>query len=216
MRIATGHKGKLAFDAEFRGTAGHSASAPRHVNALHLAARFVLMLDAEQQRLIRSGAQDDAYDVPSSTIHAGLMSGGIALNIVPDRASVAFEIRHLAEDRPDDLLTPIRNGASAIVAATGRSEAEITLHEVNAYPGLSTDPAAPVVQAVAALLPGTVALTKVAYGTEAGFFDALGIPTVVCGPGSMDQGHQPDEYLDRAQLDQCDAMLGRLVQGQSA
>lgn len=215
MRIATGHKGKAAYRATCRGQAGHSAMAPRFVNALHLAADFIAVLRAEQARLLEMGAQDAGYDVPSSTVHAGRMSGGVALNIVPDCATVDFEIRHLAAEPADTILRRISQAAARIVAASGPLAA-IEIDQVNAYPGLDTRPDAQVVARVAALLtqPGVApaALTKVAYGTEAGFFAALGIPTVVCGPGSMDQGHQPDEYIEASELTRCDAMLGRLVQ----
>ncbi|MBS0563863.1 MAG: acetylornithine deacetylase [Proteobacteria bacterium] len=212
MRVANGHKGKGAYLATCRGTAGHSAMAPRFCNALHLAADFVGVLRAEQTRLMAEGARDAAYDVTCSTVHAGRMAGGVALNIVPDSATVAFEIRHLAEEPVAGILDNIRAGAARAVAAAGHPAAAIEIVETNLYPGLDTPAGAEVVGRVAALAGDTDRI-KVAYGTEAGFFAAKGIPTVVCGPGSMDQGHQPDEFIDLSQLAACDAMLDRLVRG---
>ncbi len=214
MQIAIGHKGKAAYRATCHGMAGHSAMAPRFINALHLAADLIGVLRAEQDRLLAEGAQDLAYDVPSATVHAGRLSGGVALNIVPDRAVLDFEIRHLPAEPAAGILARIQAGARAVVAAAANPEARIEIAEVNAYPGLETAPDAVVVAKVAALLDAPQK-TKVAYGTEAGFFAALGIATVVCGPGSMNQGHQPDEFLEVAQLDRCDAMLWRLVQSLS-
>ncbi len=211
FRIATGHKGKAAYRAICYGEAGHSAMAPRFVNALHLAASLVGVLRAEQARLIADGAQDLAFDVPSATVHAGKLSGGVALNIVPERAVLEFEIRHLVSEPVEEILARIQTAAEAIVASFANSAARIEIVEVNAYPGLETARDAPVVARVSSFLDAP-RLTKVAYGTEAGFFTALGIPTVVCGPGSMNQGHQPDEFLAVSQLYQCDAMLSRLVQ----
>lgn len=212
MRVATGHKGKGAWLATCRGAAGHSAMAPRFCNALHLAADFIGVLRAEQARLMAEGARDPAYDVTCSTVHAGRMAGGVALNIVPDNATVAFEIRHLAEEPIAGILDNVRAGAARAVAAAGHPAAAIEIVETNLYPGLDTPAGADVVGRVATLAGGAGRI-KVAYGTEAGFFAARGIPTVVCGPGSMDQGHQPDEFIELSQLAACDAMLGRLVQG---
>ena len=210
MQIAIGHKGKAAYRATCRGVAGHSAMAPRFVNALHLAADLIGVLRAEQAHLLIHGAQDAAYDIPSATVHAGKLSGGVALNIVPDLAVLDFEIRHLATEPAAQILARIVTATAAIITASGPTAA-IEIAEVNAYPGLDTPPDAPVVAKVAALLEAP-RLTKVAYGTESGYFAAIGIPTVVCGPGSMAQGHQPDEFLDIAELGRCDAMLARLVQ----
>lgn len=213
MAIATGHKGKIALRAECRGQAGHSAMAPRYMNALHLAADLVGLVRGEQARLVAAGAQDAAYDIPFSTLHVGRLSGGIALNIVPDRAVVDFELRHLATDDPALILDRLRAGAAETVAQAGHPAAAVQIDVVNAYPGLETPPDAPAVQIARAALPPGTPLTKVAYGTEAGFFAAEGISTIVCGPGDMAQGHQPDEYLGEAQLAACEVMLGRLVAG---
>lgn len=210
MQVATGHKGKGAYLATCRGAAGHSAMAPNFCNALHLAADFIAVLRAEQARLMAEGARDPAYDIACSTVHAGRMAGGIALNIVPDTATVAFEIRHLAEEPVAAILANIRAGAAAAVAKAHHPAAAIGIAETNLYPGLDAPAGAEVVATVAALA-GNTGLTKVAYGTEAGYFAARAIPTVVCGPGSMDQGHQPDEFIDLSQLAACDAMLARLV-----
>lgn len=210
MQVAIGHKGKGAYLATCRGVAGHSAMAPHFLNALHLAADFIGVLRAEQARLMAHGASDVAYDVACSTVHAGKMSGGIALNIVPDVATVAFEIRHLAAEPINSILDRIRSAAADVVAANGHPAAAIEIVETNLYPGLDTPVDADVVGAVSRLAGGTKT-TKVAYGTEAGYFASIGIPTVVCGPGDMAQGHQPDEFIDVAQLDACDAMIDRLI-----
>ncbi|PQV53661.1 acetylornithine deacetylase [Defluviimonas denitrificans] len=210
MRVAVGHKGKAVYRATCHGVAGHSALAPRFVNALHLAADFVGVLRAEQAYLADEGAQDPAYDVPCSTVHAGLMSGGAALNIVPDRATVDFEIRHLAEEPVEGIIDRIGRAAEGVALAMRHPGAGIGIDETNRYPGLSTPPGAEVVATVSALA-GTSGITKVAFGTEAGFFAEKGIPTVVCGPGSMDQGHRADEFIAEDQLAACDRMLAALV-----
>lgn len=214
MQVAVGHKGKAALRATCFGQNGHSALAPQFVNALHLATDFVAELRALQQDFMINGARDAAYDIPYSTVHVGKLSGGMALNIVPDKAVVDFEYRHLAADKAADILARIQAAAEQ-VATAHRSQfpdARIEVDQYNAYPGLSVAGDAPVVS-LAQRLAQSNDVTKVPYGTEAGYFDGLGIPTVVCGPGSMEgQGHKPDEYLEQTQLAACDAMMDRVLE----
>ncbi|MFD2740656.1 acetylornithine deacetylase [Sulfitobacter aestuarii] len=213
MRPAIGHKGKAAFRALCHGSAGHSALAPRHVNALHLAGDFLTLLRRLQQGYASGGAQDTAYDIPFSTIHAGRLQGGTALNIVPDRAEIDFELRHLAADGLEDFQRHLEAEVETLLAPW-RAEhpaAGIEVALTNTYPGLDVKAEDRAVQRVAALC-GEPDPVKVAFGTEAGFFAGLGIPTIVCGPGDMaGQGHKADEYLERTQLAACDRMLDRIL-----
>lgn len=210
LAVATGHKGKLAARAVCTGREAHSALAPQGVNAIHLAAEFVGALRAIQNDLAQTGTRDGDYDVPYSTVHTGILSGGTALNIVPNRATVDFEIRHLKADDPDDLLARVEAAAEEIAIAYP-ADCVIAIEVLNRYPGLDTAPDAEVVSFVKSLT-GANATRKVAFGTEGGLFDGrLGVPTVVCGPGSMDQGHKPDEFVTRAQLEACDRMLEALL-----
>lgn len=195
--MATGHKGKAAYRATCHGEAGHSAMAPQFRNALHGACDLVANIRAEQARLMRDGAQDAGYDVPCTTLHVGKMQGGTALNIVPDRATVDWEIRHLAAETPDEIVPRVMAGL-----------AHVELEQVFAYPGLDTDPDLPALAKLRGLARG---VGKVSYGTEAGVFAPTGIPTVVCGPGDMAQGHQPDEFIELDQLTGCMEMLEALV-----
>ncbi len=210
MQVATGHKGKRAFRARIAGETGHSALAPQFVNALNVAAEFLVALQALQKDLERNGARDEDYDIPYSTVHVGMLSGGRALNIVPDRAEATFEFRHLAADDPDSLLHRIRTAAQDVCARYGPA-ARIEIAPLAGYPGLDTPANSDTARFVESL--AGAGRTKVAFGTEAGFFDAQGIPTVVCGPGSMQaQGHKADEFIRIDQLARCDAMLARLLE----
>lgn len=211
MQVAIGHKGKAALEAICHGESGHSALAPLFTNALHLAGEFIAELRELQAHYARNGARDAAYDVPYSTLHVGTLSGGTALNIVPDRAEMRFEYRHLAADSAEDITARIE-AAAARVTERFDGDSRIALRQVNAYPGLDVSEDSDVVGLAKALAQSN-SMTKVAFGTEAGVFDALGIPTVVCGPGSMaGQGHKPDEYLEVAQLIACDAMMDRILE----
>ena len=214
MTVVTGHKGKVAARAVCTGRDGHSALAPMALNAIHLASDLVTALRARQAAIAAGGPFDPGYAVPYTTLHAGRIEGGVALNIVPNRCSVDFEIRNLAADDPAAILDGLRADAARIVAAEAARipEAAIAIAVTNAYPGLDTDPASPTVTLVRALAGTGPGPGKVAYGTEAGLYvETLGLPTVVCGPGDMAQGHRPDEFVAESELAACDAMLDRLV-----
>ena len=135
------------------------------------------------------------------------------MNIVPNHAVIEWEIRSLAEEDVGALIARVAAGAEAIVAPLRVEfpEAEIRTERLWDYPGLGTPSDAEVVNFVKGLTGGNHTI-KVAYGTEGGLFDArLGVPTVICGPGSMAQGHRPDEFVTRDQLERCDAMLDALL-----
>lgn len=213
MQVAVGHKGKAAIRARCIGQNGHSALAPMFVNALHLATDFVAELRHIQAEYAQNGSQDAAYSIPYTTLHVGKLSGGMALNIVPDSAEVVFEYRHLAADDPEDIMDRIARAAEAIARKyrPDFAQADIVLDRYNAYPGLDVSQDARIA-GIAQRLAENQSITKVAFGTEAGFFSNLGIETVVCGPGSMaGQGHKPDEYITLDQLDACDRMLMRTL-----
>lgn len=209
MQVAIGHKGKRAYMARITGQTGHSALAPRFVSALQVAVDLVVGLRGLQDQLKQSGARDAGYDVPFSTVHVGKMMSGTALNIVPGEAELVFEFRHLAGDDPDHLERLIR-ALAQVVAASYEDASEITVACQASYPGLATPADHEAVKAMLAIVGGQTC--NVAFGTEAGFLAQMGVPTVVCGPGSMeDQGHKADESIARDQLRCCADMLTAVV-----
>jgi acetylornithine deacetylase len=213
LKLASGHKGKSSYRVTCTGRAAHSALTPQGLNAIYLASDFIGALRAMQADLIARTVPDPAYDVGYTTLHVGTIAGGETLNIVPNSCTLEFEIRDLAADSVPALEAAIRARAEAIVAPWREQfpECAITIDLVNAYPGLDTRH------------PGALALArtisghngpeiKLAFGTEGGLFaQDLGVPAVICGPGSMDQGHKPDEFVTEDQLARCDAMLARLI-----
>jgi acetylornithine deacetylase len=213
MQVATGHKGKVALRATCVGREGHSALAPLALNALHLAGDFLGAVRRVQADIAASGLRDGDYDVPYTTLHVGKMQGGVQVNIVPNHATLDFEIRSLAGDDVPGLIRQLEGEAEAIVAPLRQQfpEAAIRVERLWDYPGLGTPVDAEVVRFVKGLT-GANGTIKVAFGTEGGLFDQqLGVPTVICGPGSMAQGHKPDEYVSVEQIERCRAMLGALV-----
>lgn len=213
LQVATGHKGKLAARITCTGQDGHSALAPKALNAIYLASDMIQSIRTLQAEIEATETQDGDYNVPYSTLHVGRIEGGTALNIVPQACSFLFEIRNLSSTRAEEVLARLHSLAQVIIAPYQERfpQAAIEIDITNRYPALDTEPTADVVKFVQSLAEqnGTM---KVAFGTEGGLFsDVLGLPTVVCGPGSMDQGHRPDEFLTVDQLQRCDAMLARLV-----
>ncbi len=213
MQVATGHKGKVALRATCRGREGHSALAPLALNALHLSGDFLGAVRRVQAEVAATGLRDGDYDVPYTTLHVGKMSGGVQVNIVPNHAVLDFEIRSLAGEDVAGLIGRLEAEAEAIVAPLRGEfpEAAITVERLWDYPGLGTPSDAEVVRFVKGLT-GANGTMKVAFGTEGGLFDArLGVPTVICGPGSMAQGHKPDEFVSVEQIERCRGMLAALV-----
>ena len=213
MQVATGHKGKVALRATCVGREGHSALAPLTLNALHLGADFLSAVRRLQAEVAATGLKDGDYDVPYTTLHVGKMSGGVQVNIVPNLAVLDFEIRSLAGEDVAGLITRLEAEAEAIVAPLRGEfpEAAIRVERLWDYPGLGTPTDAEVVRFVKGLT-GANGTIKVAFGTEGGLFDArLGVPTVICGPGSMAQGHKPDEFVAVEQIERCRGMLAALV-----
>lgn len=206
MQLALAHKGKTVFRAQCCGEEGHSALAPNYLNAIHVATRLVTAIQTVQTDLQQHGHQDAGYDIPYTTLHVGKISGGTALNIVPNSCIVDYEIRHLAEDQSQKIQEKILNCIEDEFHHT------IQVEEINQYPGLKTSPTVQAVAFVQALLPPQTTTQNISFGTEGGLFqDALHCPVVVCGPGDIAVAHKPNEYVAIDQLKQCDVFLEKLV-----
>ncbi len=214
MKVIRAHKGKLSFRAHVRGFECHSSLAPRGVNAIQYAARAIARLTEIGDRFAAEGPFDREFDIPFTTVHTGTIRGGTALNIVPKDCSFDFEFRHLPVHDPRELFAQFEKFVrgelepkmKAVHADTG-----FTFEEISAFPGLAGDEDAEITQAAKAASGGN-ATGKVAFGTEAGLFEAKGIPTVICGPGDIDQAHKPDEFVALEQIALCEQFLRRLVE----
>lgn len=213
LKPVLGHKGKLAMRCDVRGAACHSAYAPQGVNAIEYAARLIAELGRLGDALKAPEQHDQRFDPPFSTVQTGVIHGGKALNIVPEDCRFDFEVRALPASDPWQVAEQLQHYAAttllpAMRAVSGQSD--IRFSELSSYPGLATSAQSQAAQWVAQFC-GSNEFGTVAFGTEGGLFDQIGIPTVVCGPGSMDQGHKPDEFVSLAQLRACDAMLQRIL-----
>jgi len=213
MQVGIGHKGKHTLRCHVHGYEAHSSQVHLGVNAIEAAAEIVAQLKAMARRKRHEGPFDPDFDPPYSSIHTGLIHGGTALNIVPKDCQFDFEVRPLPGDDVDALITELREFARTRVLPEMRAvrpESDIVIEELSSAPGLNTPHDHEVTQ-LAAALSGENSTTKVSFGTEGGLFQAAGIPAVICGPGSIDQAHKPDEYIEFAQIARCERFLRRLI-----
>ena len=215
MNMVLAHKGKLSYRVRVRGQSCHSAYISSGVNAVEYAAELIAFIRGMNARVLERGQRDDSYSVPHSTFHVGNIRGGTALNIVPHSCEFEFEIRNLPQDDLDALAQEIRDFADTELLPDMRArypDSAIDFERISHYPGLRTDPASAVMAYTRAINPIDRVGENVSFGTEAGLFDGIGINSLICGPGSIDQAHKPDEFVSREQLRYCDRMLENLVQ----
>jgi len=214
MKVIRAHKGKVSIRAHVRGFECHSSLAPRGVNAIQFAAEFIAHLNRMGRRLAADGPFDPEFDIPFTTVHTGVIQGGTALNIVPKDCSFEFEFRHLPAHDPQALLAEaVRFARQDLEPAMQEIQPDtgFRFEERSSFPGLATDESAEITQLCKAST-GANGTSKVAFGTEAGLFEASGIPTIVCGPGNIDQAHKPNEFIALAQVALCEAFLARVLE----
>jgi acetylornithine deacetylase len=213
MQPVIAHKGKKSYRCTVRGLAAHSAYAPHGVNAVEAAAEAIAYLKGMARRHRDQGPYDRSFDVAHTTVHTGVIHGGTALNIVPHACTFDFEFRHLPGDDPeallDEFMRHVRNHLEPEMRAVC-PDAGFRIELMSQIPALDTAVETEAV-ALAQELAGSSEIGKVSYGTEGSQFQHAGIPTVVCGPGSIAQAHKPDEFVSLEQVERCTAFLRRLL-----
>ena len=213
MDVVIGHKAKRSLKVTVHGRTCHSSLAPLGVNAVEYAARVITKIRDISDRMARKGARDELYDVPFTTGHTGYLHGGTALNIVPDIATFEFEFRTIAADKSADLAREVIDYAKTVLEPEMQAvapEAGIVFEDRSEFAGLNTAENAEVTL-LAKQLSGRNSHSKVAYGTEAGLFSDAGVPTIVIGPGLIDQAHKADEFIAITELEKCGVFLNRLI-----
>lgn len=214
LKVVTAHKGKLAAKVTVTGKEYHSGMAPYGVNAVNYAARLVCWLEQLAQQKCQEGPFEEGYDIPYTTVHTGTIQGGTALNIVPKHCEFMFEIRNIATEDPRQLLAQFGDYAESLVAKMRNThpDCDMQIDITSEYPGLNTARDADAVAFVQRLTEVEGNHT-IGFGTEGGLFSqTLGVPTVVCGPGSMEQGHKPNEFIELSQLELGERFISRLLE----
>jgi len=213
MKPVIAHKGKKGYRCTVRGLAAHSAYAPRGVNAVEAAAEAVAYLKQIARRHRDHGPYDHSFDVAYTTVHTGVLAGGTALNIVPHQCAFDFEFRYLPGDDPEALLREFTKYVRTVLEPEMRAidpQAGFDIRPLSEIAALDTRPESEVV-ALAQELAGDGEVGKVSFGTEGSQFQRAGIATVVCGPGSIEQAHRPNEYVALEQVAACERFLRRLM-----
>jgi len=216
MGVVRAHKGMLSKHCRVRGKASHSSLTHQGVNAVAMAARAIAYIDDMAERIAREGPFDHGFEPPHTTLHAGVIRGGTVNNIIPHICEFEFEIRNLPEHSPLPLFEEVARYVEenlipkmhAVSADTG-----FDWETSSDYPGMNTAADDAVIGLARKLLSGAGAtqLGKVSYGTEGGHFQTAGIPTVICGPGSIEQAHRPNEYVELAQLAAGEKFIADLI-----
>ena len=214
MQVVNAHKGKLAQRARITGLEAHSALPHLGVNAVDYAAELIVFIRRLAQELEENGPCEEGFEVACTTIHTGMVSGGTALNVVPGSCELDFEIRNIPGQDPEPLLQQIveyaENELEPEMKAINK-HCGFEFEHLSGYPGMFTEPDAKVIGFVKALTD-MEGVKKISYGTEGGLFtERLGIPTVVCGPGSIEQAHKADEFISLEQVGRMELFMVRLI-----
>lgn len=212
MQVVNSHKGCYVMEALITGIPAHSSQPHRGVSAISAAAKLVEVIEAED-RAAQARAQDGSdFAPPRSSVTVTMIDGGTATNIIPGRCRVAWDLRLAPWDRAEEVLGRIRAKVEEDIRPALKAQhpdADIEIRALATVPPLRPDPDS-ALERLALTLTGHNRAIAVSYATEAGLFQQDGMDTVICGPGSIDQAHQPDEFIDPVQLDLCADFLNRL------
>ncbi|MFZ3076361.1 MAG: acetylornithine deacetylase [Psychrobacter glacincola] len=217
MTMVVAHKGIAVYRCRVHGKSAHSSLTATGVNAISYASRLIGYVDSLAEELSHRDDNDALFDVPYSTLSVGTIQGGTATNIVPNLCEFTFDYRNLPHMTQDDILLPIQAKVAELSAQMQARAADtgIELMQEESVPAMTDDESSEL-QALIAALTGDSKRHKVAYATEGGQFTNSGIPTIICGPGSIEQAHKADEYVELIEIEHCDSFLQRLLESCTA
>jgi len=211
MKVVNEHKGKKNFLVQFNGVEAHSSLIHNGVNSINFCTEFIEFLK-DLQKSISTSSKNSKYNPPYSTINVGLIKGGIALNIIPKYCEIEFEIRDTPEINSDKILKKIKNYLKLLEKKMKKINKKcfITFKNTNDFPPLKTDEKKKIIQMALQKLKSN-SINSVSFGTEAGVFNKLGLETIVCGPGNIEQAHKPNEYIEESQIIKCQNFLKNII-----
>jgi acetylornithine deacetylase len=212
MRVVNAHKSALTFATEVRGHEAHSSCIHLGVNAIMVAGELLSELSRIARDMRERGDPSHRFDPPYTTVHVGLIEGGTAKNIIPRRCTFMWETRNLPGLDPSEIPARFNSFAQELEPAmkSVAADAGIATIETNVVPALRAEEDSPA-EHLALHLAEANGTHAVSYCTEAGLFQEIGIPSIICGPGSIEQAHKPDEYVEIAELDKCVNFMRRLA-----
>ena len=212
MAMVVAHKGIAVYRCRVHGKSAHSSLIGQGVNAISYASKLVGYVDTLAEELSTRDDNDALFTVPYSTLSVGTIHGGTATNIVPNLCEFTFDYRNLPHMTQDDILAPIQAKVAELNAQmqARAPETGIELMQEESVPAM-TDNNSAELQSLIAALTGDDERHKVAYATEGGQFTNAGIPTIICSPGSIEQAHKADEYVELIEIERCDGFLQKLL-----
>ena len=212
MQPIIAHKGTHRLRCSVHGREAHSSYVTHGVNAIDYAARLVVFIRQIADRLAQTEMRDYGFTVPYSTLSTGVIHGGIAANVVPKDCVFQFDMRTLPNTQPEALYQEIREYAQNLTREMRAVDQEsgIDLEWLSQTVGLAAAETDAIVQ-WAMQLSRNDQVGKVSYGTEAGLFQKMGVPSVICGPGDIAQAHRPNEFVTLEQLAQCEKFIDRML-----
>jgi acetylornithine deacetylase len=214
MGVIRAHKGMLFKRCCVHGRSAHSSLVDQGVNAVTAASRIISRIDDMQRRIQADGPFDHEFDPPYTTLHCGVIHGGTANNIIPSQCQFDFEIRNLPDQPTLSIFEEVERYAGEELVPEMQSvasEAGVEWQTLAHYPGMNTPADDPLIPIISGLLGVAANPGKVSYGTEGGYFQQSGINTIICGPGSIEQAHKPDEFIDLDQLEQGSRFVSALI-----
>ena len=213
MKVINQHKGKKNFLVIFNGIESHSSLVDKGVNSIKYAAKFIYFLKSVEEELKKKSNLNKSFDPPYASINIGKINGGLALNIIPKECKIEFEIRDLPNTDSEAIKNKINDFLYLNLEKEMKKEnkaCSINFHITNNFPPLKTNQKDSLIN----LCLRSVNSNKtgsVSFGTEAGVFDKIGIETIVCGPGSINQAHKPNEFINKNQIHKCEIFLEKII-----
>ena len=213
MEPIIGQKGIYIMDTYVNGSAGHSSRIKQEVSAVHEAMRLILWLEKKMDALIEAGITDDRFHPPHSTIHIGMVDGGIAPNVIADKAHFSWDIRTIPKDSIDAVVSEFEAHCRKTEQALRKIYPEFKIENIENHPPvphLDTQATDEVV-ALIKTISGNSRWDTVSYAAEAGQFAEAGFQSAICGPGSIAQAHRADEFISKDQLQKGVTMIENLL-----
>ncbi len=211
MQVVNAHKAAITFSTEVTGHEAHSSLTDQGVNAIMVAGELLGEINRIKHDLIERGDPTGRFNPAYSTIHVGVIEGGTAKNIIPRKCLFQWETRLLPTADTDEVLTRVEKFSKTLEPAMKKiaDDTGIQNTQTNAVPGLAPEENSPA-EYLALHLAEANGTHAVSYCTEAGLFQQIGIPAIICGPGSIEQAHKPDEFIAISEMQKCETFMQRL------
>lgn len=214
MQPIVGHKGICLYTTEVNGSAGHSSGILKEVSAIHESARLILWLEEKMKSLVAAGSIDERFTPPHSSIHVGMIHSGIAPNVIADKAVFSWDTRVIPNDKLENIISEFAQHCNLREKELQKIFPDFKIKTTELHPPvppLDTNEGQNIVS-ILQKINANQNLGTVAYAAEAGQFAEAGIESIICGPGSIDQAHRANEFIEKKELQKCVEMLVKLIE----